>query len=247
MKSVRKHYDEFLAPVYSWILGDFGNAYHANVELFETLAPSPAHGDLAVDLGCGPGCQSLPLAERGFRVVAIDFCLELLDELTQRAGDLQIKTVCDDLGNFDQYVDESPGLIVCMGDTLVHLPDRTSVDRLIDQVCSALRCGGTFIYSIRDYVSHVPTGADRFVPIRADDQQIFTCFLDYKEDVVHVHDVLHIKQEGAWKMHISDYLKQRLDTAEINRRLRANGLDIKQQMTDKGMIYVVATKAGDAI
>jgi ubiquinone/menaquinone biosynthesis C-methylase UbiE len=104
LKSVRNHYDEFLAPVYSWILGDFENAYHANVELFERLRLSPEQGDLAADLDCGPGCQSLPLAERGFRVVAIDFCQELLDELAERAGELQITTVCDDLTDFDQHV-----------------------------------------------------------------------------------------------------------------------------------------------
>jgi 2-polyprenyl-3-methyl-5-hydroxy-6-metoxy-1,4-benzoquinol methylase len=129
LKSVRNHYDEFLAPVYSWILGDFENAYQVNVEFFASLELSAERGDVAVDLGCGPGCQSLPLAERGFRVVAIDFCQELLDELTERAGDLQITTVCDDLIEFDKHIDEPPALVVCMGDTLVHLPDTASVDK----------------------------------------------------------------------------------------------------------------------
>jgi SAM-dependent methyltransferase len=245
LKSVRNHYDEFLAPVYSWILGDFENAYQANVEFFASLQLSAKRGDGAVDLGCGPGCQSLPLAERGFRVVAIDFCQELLDELTERAGDLQITTVCDDLIEFDKHIDEPPALVVCMGDTLVHLPDTASVDKLIDRVSRALKPGGTFVYSIRDYVTSEPTGADRFVPIRADDQQIFTCFLDYQENVVHVHDLLYIKEGGAWKMHISDYLKLRLDPAEINQRLQVNGLNIIQQMTKNGMIVVVATKPAD--
>ena len=252
MKSVRNHYDEFLAPVYSWILGDFENAYQANVEFFASLGLSAERGDVAVDLGCGPGCQALPLAEIGFRVVAIDFCQALLDELTDRSGplterrgELPIATVCDDLTEFDRHIDEPPALIVCMGDTLVHLPDVASVDKLIDRVSSALKPGGTFVYSIRDYVSSEPAGADRFVPIRADDQQIFTCFLDYREDVVHVHDVLYMKEGGAWKMHISDYLKLRLDTAEINNRLKKNGLAISQQLTGKGMIYVVATRPAD--
>ena len=133
-----------------------------------------------------------------------------------------------------------------MGDTLVHLPDPAAVDELIDKVSSALKPGGSFVYSIRDYVSYEPSGADRFVPIRADDQQIFTCFLDYREEVVHVHDVLYLKEGDAWKMHISDYLKLRLDTAAINKRLQANGLGVAQQMTDKGMITVVAAKPADA-
>jgi SAM-dependent methyltransferase len=235
-----------LAPVYSWILGGFENAYQANVELFARLELSPEGGDLAVDLGCGPGCQSLPLAERGFSVVAIDFCQELLDELMERGGDLPISTVCDDLSKFSKYIDEPPDLVVCMGDTLVHLPDVASVEQVIDRVSSTLKPGGTFIYSIRDYVSKEPTGADRFVPIRADDERIFTCFLDYRDDVVHVHDVLYRKESGEWTLHVSDYLKLRLDTAEINGRLQTNGLDISQQMTERGMIYVIATRPADA-
>ena len=146
MKSVRNHYDEFLAPVYSWILGDFENACQANTELFARLGLAPDSGELAIDLGCGPGCQSLPLAERGFKVVAVDFCQELLDELTERSGDLPISTVCEDLTAFADHVDDPPALIVCMGDTLVHLPDVASVERLIDRVSSTLKPGGTFIY-----------------------------------------------------------------------------------------------------
>jgi SAM-dependent methyltransferase len=242
LKSVQHHYDEFLAPLYSWILGDFDNAYQANVKLFAELDLSPAEGELAVDLGCGPGCQSLPLAERGFRVIGIDFCQELLDELEGRSGDLQISTVCDDLVDFDQHLDGAPGLIVCMGDTLVHLPDTATVDALIDKVCATLKPGGMFIYAIRDYVTGEPTGAERFVPIRADDRQIFLCFLDYRPDVVHVHDVLYTKRDGEWQLQVSDYLKLRLDTAAINRRLAANGLQIVHQQTVNGMIQVVASR-----
>ncbi len=246
MKSVRKHYDEFLAPVYSWILGDFENAYQANVELFARLELTPERGDIAVDLGCGPGCQSLPIAESGFNVVALDFCQELLDELIGRSGDLPISTVCDDLTEFAKHIDEAPALIVCMGDTLVHLTDVASVEQVIDRVSSALKPGGKFVYSIRDYVSVEPVGADRFVPIRADDEQIFTCFLDYRESDVHVHDVLYTKENGEWTLHISDYLKLRLDTAKINSRLQANGLNISQQLTEHGMICVIATRPADA-
>jgi len=242
VKSVQHHYDEFLAPVYSWILGDFDTAYRANVELFDTLGLEARQGELAVDLGCGPRCQSLPLAERGYRVVAIDFCRELLDELERRAAGLAIETVCDDLREFERHVDGAPALIACMGDTLVHLPDRPSVDAVIDRIAGALAPGGTFIYSIRDYVSAEPEGAARFVPIRADDAQIFTCFLDYKPDVVHVHDVLYTKQDGAWQFSVSDYLKLRLDVADINGRLAARGLDIVREDRARGMICTVATR-----
>ena len=242
MESVRQHYDDFLAPVYSWILGDFETASAAAAEFFETLDLAPGRGDLALDLGAGPGCQSLPLAQLGFDVVAVDFCQPLLDELRSRSGKLPITAVCDDVLDFPRYIDRAPTLIVCMGDTLVHLPDTVVVDTLLDKTAAALRPGGTFVYSIRDYVSFEPEGAERFIPIRANDEQIFTCFLDYKDDVVHVHDVLYRRDDGEWKFSVSDYLKLRLDTRELNARLEDRGLKIESQTTIEGMIHVVAAR-----
>ncbi len=242
METVKNHYDGFLGQVYSWILGDFETAYRKNVEFFANLDLSPERGSLAIDLGCGPGCQSLPLAELGYDVLAIDFCQALLDELDGHAKGLAIKTVCDDVLNFPEHTSIPADLIVCMGDTLVHLPDRQSVNNLIQRVCESIRPGGTFIYAIRDYIDHVPQGAERFIPIRASDEQIFTCFLDYGEDVVHVHDVLHQKRGQEWHMQISDYLKLRLDTSDLDQRLMACGLAIRHRSVFDGMITVVAEK-----
>ena len=81
METVKDHYDRFLGSVYSWILGDFDNAREKNAAFFDSLDLAPVNNAIAVDLGCGPGCQSLPLAELGYSVLAIDFCQDLLDEL----------------------------------------------------------------------------------------------------------------------------------------------------------------------
>jgi len=242
MESVRDHYDQFLGSVYSWILGDFENARLRNAGLFDSLGLVPAANTVAVDLGCGPGCQALPLAERGFDVLAIDFCRPLLDELEQRKGTARIRTVCDDLRHFRSHMSEPAELIVCMGDTLVHLPDMQSVDKVIDDVAESLAPGGRFIYAIRDYISHVPEGRDRFVPIRSSDDQIFTCFLDYSDDFVHVHDILHRRIDGAWSTEISDYLKLRLDSHRIDDRMQRRGLEITGRSLADGMIVVVAER-----
>lgn len=243
VESVKDHYDSFLGEVYSWILGDFEVAYRKNVELFAELNLVREAGELALDLGCGPGCQSLPLAELGYDVLAVDFCQDLLDELSSRADQKRIKTVCDDILNFPDHLTEQPNLIVCMGDTLVHLPNRKSVASLVDKICVALKPAGLFIYAIRDYISYVPTGADRFIPIRADDNRIFTCFLEYRDDVVHVHDILHRRQDDNWHTSISDYLKLRLDTSDINHQLEINGMTIRRRFVVEGMITVVAEKS----
>ncbi len=242
METVRDHYDQFLGSLYSWILGDFDTARQRNAGLFAALDLTPVGNAVAVDLGCGPGCQSLPLADRGYDVLAIDFCRPLIDELEQRKGSAKVRTVCDDLLQFREHLAEPAELIVCMGDTLVHLPDVDSVDRVVDDVADSLAPGGRFIYAIRDYIGDVPEGPDRFVPVRSSDEQIFTCFLDYKDDVVHIHDILHRKVGGEWRTEISDYQKLRLDSRRIDRRLENNGLEIVDRSLADGMIVVVARR-----
>lgn len=242
METVRDHYNQFLGSVYSWILGDFDNARQRNAGLFDAMSLAPVGNGIAIDLGSGPGCQSLPLADRGFDVVAIDFCQDLLDELDVRKGSANIRTICDDILNFRGHLSEPAELIVCMGDTLVHLPDFDSVYQLLDDIAESLAPGGRFIYAIRDYIGHEPKGPDRFVPVRASDDRIFTCFLDYRDDVVHVHDILHSRVDGAWSTRISDYLKLRLDSHEIDGRLRRAGLEIAARSLADGMIVVVASR-----
>ena len=239
MRTVRDHYERFLGPLYSWIVGDFEQSYRTNVEYFGSLDLPQSEDALAVDLGAGPGGQSLPLAEAGYEVLAVDFCRDLLDELESRRGDLPVRTVCADILDFPSFLQQRADLIVCMGDTLVHLPDRSAVDKLLDAVAANLTPRGKFIYAIRDYVDHVPEGPARFIPIRSEPDRIFTCFLDYRDDVVHVHDILQRRVGDGWEQEISDYLKLRLDPDSINSRLQKAGLVVESRRLVGGMITVV--------
>ena len=241
MTSVKEHYDGLLGPVYSWILGDFASAYSRNVALFERLQVRTGDNCLAIDLGSGPGCQSIPLAERGFDVLAVDFCENLLVELRQRAGELPVRTVCDDILNFDANIDGPVELIVCMGDTLCHLPNTEAVASLLQKVADNLAPGGQFITSFRDYVSAEPVGADRFIPVRSNDEQIFTCFVEFKEKVVSIHDILYRKLDGEWKLDVSEYDKIKVVPDEVLSQLRQHGMTA-QQLDDDGMIVIQATK-----
>src|SRR5690606_3330522 len=105
----------------------------------------------AVDLGCGPGPQALALARLGFTsVAAVDSSPALLDELVEHARAAGVESRVDPVrsdicGVLPKLV--APGtaaVVVCMGDTLPHLPDRAAVEELIADVAGALRSGGSF-------------------------------------------------------------------------------------------------------
>lgn len=52
--------------------------------------------------------------------------------------------------------------IVCMGDTLTHLPARDDVSRLLSEAYGALRPGGRLVLAFRDLTEEL-TGTDRSV------------------------------------------------------------------------------------
>ena len=241
MQSSQLHYDTHLGPVYSWMLGDIEAAFARGAAEIDAL-PLPARG-IAVDLGAGLGLHSLPLAKRGFEVVALDSCRMLLDDLRSRALSLAITTHHADLLQFRCFVAGQAQIIVCMGDTLTHLPTLASVDLLLAGVAAAVPRGGVFAATFRDYAGRKLEGEQRFILVRADENRILTCFLEYADGQVTVHDVLNEKDRGQWRQKISSYPKLRLAPEWVAARLTELGFDVMRDATPGGMARIVATKA----
>ncbi|GGM19479.1 SAM-dependent methyltransferase [Streptomyces fumigatiscleroticus] len=235
MTTAVDHYDRFLAEHYTWMLGGdlpaLAAAQRAHLLDWEVV-PGPA-GTLAVDLGCGPGHTSLALAGLGFDpVYAVDLSRPLLDELATHAGDFPaVRPTRADLRT------ALPGLVrpgsaaavVCLGDTLTHLPTRADVAALFADVADALAPGGRAVFAYRDLTDPL-TGTDRFLPVRATDDRIMTCFLEYTGDyddyTVTVHDLMHTRDAatGGWTLDAHSYRKLRLAHTWVTDQARTAGL-----------------------
>ena len=144
MTTVAEHYENHLAPVYLWMAGGFDTAISRGEREINAICLNPSNGLSAVDLGAGFGMHSIPLARRGYSVVAIDSSPKLLDALREHVGTLPIQTVEDDLLAFPKHLNMKAHLILCMGDRLTHLPDPKSVDQLFSLVAELLHPGGSF-------------------------------------------------------------------------------------------------------
>jgi SAM-dependent methyltransferase len=242
MASSREHYDTHLGPVYSWMAGDPEAAISRNREELRTLGILPGATRVAVDLGAGPGLYSVPLAQLGFSVLAIDNCASLVEELRGRIGRLPIRAVADDLLGFRAQLLQSVDAIICMGDTLTHLPSREAVDALLKEAAEALSENGVFVTTFRDYFTKTLTGAQRFIKVRSDETRILTCFLEYGPQIVTVHDLLHERTDAGWQLHASSYPKLRLGAGWVADRLGTLRLAVQQDVTPGGMIRIVARR-----
>ena len=148
----------------------------------------------------------------------------------------------DDLLAFRRHITEPPSAILCMGDTVSHLPGLDAVHHLFHEAASALAPGGVLVLSLRDY--SVPLVAEqRFIPVRGDASRILTCLLEYEEQAVLVHDILHERTSGGWQTRVSCYRKLRLAPETMTAALEASGFSVRREAGMRGMARVIARKA----
>jgi SAM-dependent methyltransferase len=248
MSTVNEHYERLLSKHYTWM---FGTSFDERVNeqksfLSRTLEPltNKPEAALAVDLGCGPGFQTIALAQLGFSpVIAIDTSAELLDELRSHVNDLPIQTDKEDLRELSAMVPAGQATVItCMGDTLTHLPGKSDVSELFHAVFDALHPGGMFVITYRDLTMELH-GTDRFIPVRSDDNTIMTCFLEFeKEGSVVVYDLVHTRDGANWSLNKSSYRKLRLGIDWLCKELEDAGLTVVSQDSSGRLLAVVAVK-----
>lgn len=241
MADITGHYQDLLAGVYTWLHGGADARIADNRAFFAANGIAPRGCGNAVDLGCGPGFQSIPLAEAGFAVTAIDQSETLLAELEARRAGLNITTARADLLDFAAHVPERLELAVCMGDTLTHLPGFGEVERLMRDIHGRLENGGKLALTFRNLTQETPY-ADRFIPVRSDENMVFSCFLEYEGDFAIVHDLLYTRGAAGWDLKKSFYKKLRISPAWVMLVLESTGYRTASLREERGLATILAEK-----
>ncbi len=239
--TVKEHYDNHLGNFYSWMLGDFDTNEERMREFFAAHGIASQTNQTALDLGCGNGIQSVALAKLGYKVKAVDFNEQLLNELSGHKSHFDIEVINSELINYLNSVNKKFSLITCMGDTILHLESREWVKEFIKLCYENLESGGKLILSFRDYSTELK-GDSRFIPVKSDDKRVMTCFLAYSAEYVNVTDLLYEKINEEWMQFVSSYKKVRALPEEIEKYLKEAGFEIESNEVLSRMIYIIADK-----
>ncbi len=242
MADPKTHYETHLADQYTWMSGGLKKKLDENRAFLKFHLMTPKLTQKALDLGCGPGFQTIPLAEEGFTVTAVDQSEKLLQELEKNKGDFKITAVNAD---FLKYIEDCPTdfeLCVCMGDTLTHLPDFNSVIQFFKNLYRLLVKDGQVIFTFRD-LSEPLIELDRFIQVKADENMILTCFLESERgEYVRVHDLIYLKGPEGWELRKSFYRKLKMAKSWVTAKLKENGLNVVYQTESRGFVTLIAKK-----
>ena len=240
--TAKEHYDNLLASHYSWMFGDYDGKVSENKDFFKRMDIIPRAGAKALDLGCGSGFQSLALAELGFKVVGIDLCKTLLEELRGRTAGFDIDIVQGNMLDLWLYVDNGPfEVVVCMGDTLTHLQSTDDVLALFKNVHHVLEPDGRFALTFRDLTVELE-GTARIIPVRTDNDKLMAAFLEYHETHVHVHDMIFMRSVSGWELKTSVYKKLRIATDQVQDLLERLDFSITTSQFEQGLSVIAAQK-----
>lgn len=210
---------------------------------FEQLELSSATGARSLDLGCGSGFQSIALADLGYDVVAVDTSQLLLDELASHTNGQNIETVLGDMRDADAYREWGPfSLVVCLGDSILSLERAAEVEKMLTDLMACLQQQATVVVGFRSLLQPL-TGVDRAIPVRLDDDRLWTTFLEYEQEHVVVNDQLFVKDVDGWRMEKGSYKKLRLDPQCVVDQFHLLGFDEVTHSTDQGVSTIVAKRS----
>ena len=106
-----------------------------------------------LDVACGIGTQSLPLAARGFRVVARDLSPAAVGRLQREAEArrLVVDAAVADMRQVAAIVSDSFDIVFAFDNSVTHLLNDDDLCIAFKEFLKVLRPGGVFLCSVRDY------------------------------------------------------------------------------------------------
>ncbi len=248
MTTVSAHYEDLLADLYPWMLGDFAARVETELGWLRGVVDPGWVGPtrpLALDLGAGAGADAIALARLGFGVVAVDASAKLGAEIRRRAADAgladDIEVVESDLVAFLERRDAEPAnLVVCIGDTLTHLASPETVQRMLRAARAQIARGGRLALSYRD-LSNELRELDRFFLVRSDESRVLTCFVEYLPERAIVHDLVNTRTNDGWDLRKSCYPKLRLPVDRVRAWLADAGFgEVQRIPCGGGLVGLVA-------
>ncbi|QKS73043.1 methyltransferase domain-containing protein [Paenalkalicoccus suaedae] len=102
-----------------------------------------------VDLACGTGRLTLPLAKRGYDIIGVDSHARMLDAARKKAEALGVEVDWQEQDATKLRLGSKSSFIYCVGNSFQHFLTNEDQDGLLFSVHTHLEAGGVFVFGTR--------------------------------------------------------------------------------------------------
>jgi len=191
-----------------------------------------------LELGCGTGRVTIPLAQNGVDITGLDVVPAMIERAKQKAGELPIQWIIDDARFF--RLERSFRLIFETGSVFQHVLTRSDQEAFLARVREHLENDGRFIASLMfphaDLLTSAETEKEWFSYENHAGQKIRVSGTEYYDPV------RQVKLETAYRRWVDDSDQEILKVAPLSLRyifpqemealLYYNGFQVSEQFGD---------------
>ncbi len=193
----------------------------AMVKFVEEQFNNQVSGTKLLDAGCGTGSLAIALARHGAAVKAFDINANMIEKANEkRPPALNLNFEVGSLTNMEQmYSGQQFDGIMCVGNTLVHLPYKDTVERFFDQVVNLLAPEGKFVMQIVNY-DNIMKNKPASLPEIVTDNYVFDRLYEYPEKGV-VRFITRLKHQVEAEVLIQNTLLLACEKSFLEDALKA--------------------------
>ena len=139
-------------PLYNDLSSIYDIIFPENQAVTEFLSSGLTAQTRILDIACGTGNYSIALAEKGHDVTGIDLDAAMIGAAQRKTAGRTVSFASGNMLDIDRmFHGRRFGLIYCIGNSLVHLPDKDSVSEFARKVSALLEPQGTCLIQIVNY------------------------------------------------------------------------------------------------
>ncbi len=204
---------------------DYGSFADYYEKLFKLNNINPK---LMLDLGCGTGNITIPMAKRGYDMIGVDLSSEMLDIASAKAREQEtdILFLNQDMTEFELYgtVDAA----ICTLDGVNYLTEDGALDKLFALIHNYLNPNGIFIFDINtEYKLKTILANNTFVYDEDDVYFIWNNSYDENDKICYFDLDFFTKTEGDLYERHSEYQEERAySIEEIKASAKKNSLNV---------------------
>lgn len=259
---------EALASIYDILMDDVDYTKWAEY-LHTQLQKHDCPGNCLLDLGCGTGSITIPLAQKGYKITAVDLSEEMLsqarsktDAMRHNGESLQIEWLAQDMTALELY-DENDDFqmfdgVIATFDAFNYITEPEALQFLLQGLADHMNDNGILIFDIQTpYKLREYLGNNIYTLHREDVEYVWENHFDAEEQICQMEITFFLRQENGLYKRVTEHHAERVYEPELLQLwLNLAGFDvlgIYQELSEQPVeaeshraVFVVRRRAMDA-